>query len=223
MSQDLYTKYAYNVFSQNGEDGIITRILELLHITPTHVCEFGACDGILLSNTFLFVKRYDCKAVYIEGNPEFFKRLQVTASKYTSIVPVHAMVSVDSTSSHSLDNILTANDMPTNFDILSIDVDSNDYQIWQSMTRFKPKIVVIEINSSFPPDSDGHVYEAGKNEGTTFKPMLELALQKGYTFVCHTGNVIFIRSDLSAYLQPYLATDPYANFRYDWINGDAYR
>ena len=51
-----------------------------------------------------------------------------------------------------LDNILKKTDIPNKFDILSIDVDGIDYLIWEKFIEYKPKVVVIEINSSFKPD-----------------------------------------------------------------------
>ena len=51
-------------------------------------------------------------------------------------------------SSNSLDDLLKQTDIPNDFDILSIDIDTYDYQVWKSLKVYKSKIVIIEINSS---------------------------------------------------------------------------
>ena len=52
-------------------------------------------------------------------------------------------------------------EIPINFDILSIDVDSYDYQIWKSVEKYKPKIVIIEINSSVSVHNEFHIHWPG--------------------------------------------------------------
>jgi hypothetical protein len=66
----VFQKYRKNIFSQNGEDGVISEILERLKLNKNNswCCEFGAWDGIHGSNTFNLVKHSDYNAVYIEGD-----------------------------------------------------------------------------------------------------------------------------------------------------------
>jgi hypothetical protein len=83
------------------------------------------------------------------------------------------------------------------FELLSIDIDSWDYHIWSSLERYQPKVVIIEINSSFPPGLH-LVHNPPYVQGSSFSAMLELGRNKGYTLVCHTGNMIFVRNDGAA-------------------------
>ena len=57
-----------NIFSQNGEDGIIEEVIKRLELKDLEVCEFGAWDGKHFSNTFNLVKNFNARAVYIEGD-----------------------------------------------------------------------------------------------------------------------------------------------------------
>ena len=50
-----------------------------------------------------------------------------------------------------MDNLLEKTNLPKDFEILSIDIDSYDLEVWESLVFYKPKIVIIEINSSYPP------------------------------------------------------------------------
>lgn len=91
--------YKENVFSQNGEDGVIGEMLIRLGIasesslqSPRWCVEFGAWDGKHLSNTFALVKKHAWNAVYIEGDPQKFIDLEKTALEFSTIIPVLAFV-----------------------------------------------------------------------------------------------------------------------------------
>src|SRR6185436_10679675 len=72
-------------------------------------------------------------------------------------------------------------------DVLSIDTDGYDYDIFKAMAE-RPKIVIVEINSGYAP----HERVENKKEGSSYLPMVELGIEKGYFLLCHTGNLIFI-------------------------------
>lgn len=114
-----------------------------------------------------------------------------------------------------MNTILEKTNIPLDFDVLSIDIDSYDYQVWKSLHTYKPKIVIIEINSSARVDNELHIHEHGKYQGTGFKPTLDLGVEKGYTFVLHTGNMFFVRDDLFDKLNIHY-TNPLENFRTNW-------
>lgn len=217
----FYKKYYNNVYSQNGEDGIIEELLKRLNITCGWVCEFGAWDGMLLSNTFNLVKNYNFNAVYIEGDTSKFLDLINTSNIYNNIIPINEYVHYEHNSINSLDNILKKTNIPADFDILSIDIDSFDYQVWDSLEYYKPKIVIIEINSSISPDIENHIHTPGVYDGTSFLPTLRLGIQKGYKFVLHTGNMIFVRNDFYNKLD-LLDEHPFNNFVSDWLQSKEY-
>lgn len=212
-SNHFYNRYANNVHSQNGEDGIIEELINRLSIADGWVCEFGAWDGKYLSNTFALIER-GFKGIFIEGDPEKYKDLLSTASSYPSIVPINAQVDHQD-SPNSLYNLLASTPIPQDFDLLSIDVDSYDYQIWKSLKQYRPKLVIIEINSFVNPNNPDHIHQPEVYELTGFRPMLNLAKDKGYRFVLHTGNMIFVREDLFDKLAMGY-TDELENFRAHW-------
>jgi hypothetical protein len=193
-----FNKFRKNIYSQNGEDGIIEEILRRLKIGNDSWCvEFGAWDGIHLSNTFNLVKK-GWNAVYIEGEEKKFEDLLSTSQEYKKIIPIHAYVSHTESSENSLDNLLKKTPIIKDYELLSIDVDSYDLDIWEAAIKYSPKIVIIEINSTVPP---GILWRhTACTPGNTFSATLNVAKNKGYTVVCHTGNLIFVRSDLLSQL-----------------------
>ena len=188
----MYQKYMKNIFSENGEDGIILEILKRLKLNKKNkwCCEFGAWDGIHGSNTFNLVKNFNFQAIYIEGDKERYEDLIATSKKFKKIIPFNRYVSHKKKNTNSLDNILKKTKIVKNFDILSIDIDSFDLAVWKSLKRYRPKIVVIEINSEVPP---GVRQEHNISKiGNSFTSTVEFATKNKYQLVCHTGNCIFI-------------------------------
>lgn len=192
-SNSFYNQYARDVFSQNGEDGIVEELLKRLDIKSGYVCEFGAWDGIYLSNTFNLIQK-GFKGVFIEGDKDKFQDLLKTCKNYPNIIPINAYV--DYEGENTLDNLLQKTDIPFDFELLSIDIDSFDYHVWRSLKLYRPKIVIIEINSGINTNNEEHIHTPDKYQGTAFRPTFNLGIEKGYKFVCHTGNMIFVRNDL---------------------------
>ena len=193
-SNNFLMKFGFNIYSQNGEDGVIKELLSRLKIENGWVCEFGAWDGKEFSNTFCLIEK-GFNGVYIEGDTTKYNDLLKTVEEYRNIIPINAFVDYKD-NENSLDNLLKNTDIPYDFDILSIDVDSFDYQIWKSFVNYKPKIVIIEINSGINTDVEDYIHTPGVYQGTSFRPMFNLGLEKGYKFILHTGNMFFIRNDL---------------------------
>lgn len=137
----LYT-FRNQVASQNGEDGIIQKIFELLPPKNKWCVEFGAGDGYNLSNTWNLIVNKGWQSIQIERHPEWFSKLKKTYEQYSVTCLDN---SVGFTPSYLLDEILSLYPIPKNFDFLSIDVDNFDYQIWKAVTVYRPSVVCIEF------------------------------------------------------------------------------
>lgn len=197
----MFRKYKKNVYSQNGEDGIILEILRRLKLNRKNrwCCEFGAWDGIHGSNTFNLVKNLNFNAVYIEGEKNKYKDLLNTSKRFKKIIPFNKFVEYEKNSLNSLDKILKKTQISKDFDILSIDIDSFDLAVWKSLKKYRPKIVIIEINSGLLPGIK-QVHGKGKI-GNSFSSTVEYAQKNKYQLVCHTGNCIFIDKKYSKKLK----------------------
>lgn len=190
-------EYRNNVYSQNGEDGVLEEIFKRINVSSSNdekwCVEFGAWDGKHLSNTFHLVEQ-GWNAVYIEGDKEKYQDLLETVKQYPKIKPINAMVGFEESDSNNLNNLLSGTKIPEDFELLSIDIDSFDLAVWQCFVG-KPKVVIIEINSSIEPGilqwHDGIFCQ-----GNSFSSTIKVAEDKGYMLVCHTGNLIFLREDL---------------------------
>ncbi len=191
-------RYSKDNYSQNGEDGILEKMFDLLEIANGYACEFGAWDGKLYSNTFNLVKNHDWNCIMIECDQEKFNDLKKTAEENPGITPINASVHYSKEKGEILDEILERTKLPKDFDLLSIDVDSCDYHIWKSLTSYYPKVVVIEHSGidDFIVQREGAVHKIDIDGSTSFWPMKELGESKGYRLICNTGNLIFLKEEL---------------------------
>ena len=214
----MLNKFEKKIISQNGEDGIIEEIINRLGIESLWCCEFGAWDGMHLSNTFHLIRTTNAKVVMIEGDESKFLNLLETQKKYPDqIIPINAYVDYNLNSKYTLDKILNETSIPKDFDILSIDIDSYDLAVWESVKFYRPKLVIIEINNDIPPGIKQRHSE--HNWLNSFTSTVEVGIEKGYTLICHSFNLFFIRNDLldKLNLDPVMLSNPNNLFNYKWV------
>lgn len=194
-----FREFAHDIYSQNGEDGIIAELLKRLGVMDANrkkwCVEFGAWDGVHLSNTCNLIRNHGFRAVLIEADTERYAQL---CQNFPSeeITKVNRLVSL--TGDDRLEAIFKETDLPADFDFLSIDIDGCDYHVWQSMESYQPKLVIIEFNGTIPVDVP-YIQPADFNvqHGNGVKAIDNLANAKGYTTVCILGgNLIAVRNDL---------------------------
>jgi hypothetical protein len=97
-------------------------------------------------------------------------------------------------SADGLDKLLANYKIPRNFDFLSIDIDGNDFHVWNAVQQYRPKIVCIEFNPTVPTEVDFvQEQDPGTNQGCSLKALYRLGAEKGYKAVCVLPwNVFFV-------------------------------
>jgi hypothetical protein len=185
------------VFSQFGEDGVIEAIFEVIEPTHRYAVEFGASDGVHGSNVRNLVLNHGWGGLQIEGNAGRARKLIENYRDYPSVKTLHAWVWPG-----NIELLFEENGVPPDFDFLVIDIDSNDYYVWRAIHDFRPKVVMIEVNTAFPPPQkmviefhpmnfwDGTLYA-----GASLQSLYELGKKKGYELIYQTkagGNVFFV-------------------------------
>lgn len=192
----MLKSYRYNRYSQNGEDGLIEEIFSRLGITGGFVVEFGAADGLWLSNSARWWKDEadNFKALLIEPREEAYGELLKNIGP--NAVAQNRFVSPDKDSDDFLEKIFAEVGVPKDLELLSIDVDSCDYAIWESLQGWNPKVVIVEGNSGF----GAHTLHVSLDNGSSAASLVELGARKGYSLAAHCGNCIFVRNDLFPHL-----------------------
>jgi hypothetical protein len=174
--------FRHNVFSQTGEDGIIEKILGTIGETDRWCVEFGAWDGKHLSNTRNLIEHHDYSAVLLEGSKEKFRQLEANCRHTEKVIPLNQYVGFGD--EDNLDKILSATPVPVDFDLLSIDIDGNDFHVWKAMSVYRPKVVCVEFNPTIPTEvrfvqrPDPRV-----NQGCSLLALVDLAKEKGYQLI----------------------------------------
>ena len=213
---DSLTQYRSNIYSQNGEDGVLAELCARLNIHSGAFVEFGAWDGKHLSNCYRLLEE-GWSGVYIEGDTRRFQELKANMAPFHDRITImNAYVSTDG--EFRLDQLLSNTPLDRDFEILSIDIDSHDWQVWESLREYRPKIVVIEINSHIPVGIH-QIHNGATAIGSSFTSTVQLGRNKGYTPVCHTGNLILVRDDLvgAVGLSEAERLHPELLFDYNWV------
>lgn len=200
MTNDKYDliDFRKTYYSQYGEEGIIEKILEELEINDGFFVEFGASDGFVYSATKFLADR-GWRGIMIEPEINQFKVLKERYRENRKIKTLPYMIQISG--ENCLDNVLNRYKSPKEPDFISIDVDGNDYHIWESLELFYPKIVQIESNFSIPFNVE-FVQKENKHFGSSALAFYLLGLKKGYKMVAYNLiNCIFVRADLFSKLK----------------------
>jgi len=189
------------VFSQNGEDGVLAEIFHRIGTGTKYFVEFGVSEG-REGNSVLLADVYGWSGLFIEGAPERFGDL---AYKYAGIPRV--VTRQEMVTAANIERILHDADVPIQLDLLSIDIDSNDYWVWQAITTHRPRVVVCEYNGAIDPTSaltqpyaPAEGWDRTEYFGASLKALVDLGSHKGYTLV-HTDltgtNAFFVLQELA--------------------------
>lgn len=168
-----------NAYSQFGEDGMILRLLDEAGTTYGTCVDIGANAGLHLSNTAALWKDRGWHGVLVEASEEHRASLEELARSY------NLDVCLERATPDNINEFITPNTK-----VLSIDVDDNDYQLWEAVS-FHPEVVVIEYNPTIPYWLDV-VGAPGKQFGASVAALIRLAKTKGYELAGATHcNLLF--------------------------------
>jgi hypothetical protein len=213
---------AFKVFSEATEDGMINEIFSRVGTDTRRFVEIGVADGLECNTAFLLTQGWtgawiDCSATDLNKARHNFAGypLSIVESKVTP-------KNVDSVVKHCANGLAV--------DLLSIDIDSYDYYIWEAVRCIRPRLVVIEYNSSLPPHICQTIEYAADITptlgtiyfGASLGALVKLGATKDYSLVgCSiTGvNAFFVRNDLlgNRFRPPFTAGNHYEPPRYGLI------
>lgn len=206
-----FRDYEFQVFSQFGDDGIIQRLIRGLKIEEETFVEFGVQD-YSESNTRFLLLNNNWKGLILDCSEESMENVRRSALHWRQDLTV-ATAFIDR---DNINSLLSGNGFTGELGILSVDIDGNDYWVWEAIDVVNPSIVIVEYNSVFGPAAavsipyDPKFYRTNAHSsnlywGCSLAALTHLAEQKGYAFVgcnSHGNNSYFVRKDRLGTLRP---------------------
>lgn len=197
-------RFGFRAYSQSDEDGIIAQIFARIGATNRRFVELGAGDGSENNTRYLLSQGWT--GVWIEAD----KKLSGVIRRELD-VPIAASTlrfTQAFVTRENLNRLIADAGMAGEIDLLSIDVDGNDYYLWEALIAVQPRVVVIEYNATFRPPLrrvqryDPHAIWSGGNAfGASLSALEYLGKRLSYQLVA-TGllgiNAFFVRNDLCA-------------------------
>ncbi len=195
----------FRVFSQWGEDGIIQFLIKTVKIKHKIFVEFGV-ENYLQSNTRFLLVNNNWSGFVIDGSKKNIEYI-----KQDSIYWAHNLKAVCKfITKDNINELLLKNGISDDIGILSVDIDGNDYWVWESINCVSPRIVICEYNSIFgkkvkvtTPYRDDFVrnkyHFSNTVYGASISSLVSLAATKGYSLVAGNSsgnNIFFVRNDL---------------------------
>lgn len=177
-------------YSQNGEDGCIQAIFAMIGTTNKYYVEFGVENGIECNTRYL-MKHKGWKGLLMDGG---FTNEELNLQQ-------------EFITAENIEELFAKHGVPQEFDLLSIDIDGNDYWVWKAISHYSPRVVIMEYNACIPYEPAVTVsydpefsWDKTDYYGASLGAMVQLASQKGYTLIDtdrHGVNAFFVRSDLA--------------------------
>ena len=194
--------HGFRGYSQHDEDGMIQEIFQRIGVSNRVFVEFGVGDGT--ENNTLYLMLSGWRGLWIDGSEVHARFIRHQLSSFIharQLTFVHAFVDRD-----SINEMINKTPLSGEIDLLSIDIDGNDYWMWEVISVVQPRVVVIEYNAIFRPPvavvaeyNKDSVWSGTSYYGASLKALESLGLRKGYALVgCSLSgiNSFFVKQDL---------------------------
>jgi hypothetical protein len=215
-------RFGYKVYSQSDEDGILSEIFRRIGTTNKKFVEFGVQNGLECNGHFLLHKGW--QGLWLEGSSDYCKQIHDNfkvpiANNRLNVV--NAFIDKD-----NINDLIRSGGMNENIDLLSIDIDGNDYHVWKAINCINSRVVCIEYNAKFPSDFEwvmeydaSHIWDETDKHGASLKSLEILGNELGYQLVgtnLNGINAFFVKKALAKdlFVQPATSENLYNPARF---------
>ncbi len=189
-------EYSESATAQSGETGIARKVFELIGTENRWCVEFGAADGKFKSNTFELIMDDGWDGVLIEGDDNRFDELTANFAGIGRARLFNMLIGFER-GHDTIEDVLERAGAPKDVDMMVIDIDGNDWHVWQSMETVRPRLLIVEFNPSIPNEVV-FVQERDPSvkRGCSLRALVDLGKRKGYELICVTRfNAFFVPRD----------------------------
>jgi hypothetical protein len=206
------TAQRFRLSSQNQEDGLTLALLHEAGPTTRRFIEIGS--GLSGGNSAFLAREWGWAGLMVDGHRE---HMQQVGRRFPTATAVAAWITRE-----NINDLITEHGYAGEIDLFSLDLDGNDYWIWEAVTVSSPRVLIMEYNSMFGPDRsvtipydprfDRHRHHS-MYYGASLTALTRLNARKGYRLVAVEPagvNAFFLRHDVAAHIP---ACDPSRAFR----------
>jgi hypothetical protein len=185
-----------NVFYlSGGQDGVIEKIFDIIGTTNKYFVEFGSSGNDSGMGNTAYLRRRGFDGLLMDGSKRPYNE-DINDKKYD--------VKIEFITSSNINELFIKYNVPEEFDFLSIDIDGQDFHVWNNIEKYKPRVVSIEINYSIEPGNDkvmplddNWIWKGNEMSGSSVTALKKLGNKKGYSLVATCmSDAIFVRNDL---------------------------
>lgn len=207
--KSIFKREEFRAYSQNGEDGLLLFIFSKIGTTNKTTIEFGVGDGSQCNSANLILN-FGWNGLFMEGNQtavnrglNYYKHKGINSLQFKNVF----------ITAENINQLITDNGISGEIDLLNVDIDGNDYWVWQAINVVNPRVVVVEYNSSFGSEKSVSVpyapdfnrwqkHPSGWYHGASLSALTKLGNQKGYDLVACDScgvNAFFVRKDINPF------------------------
>ncbi|MDO8558734.1 MAG: hypothetical protein Q7R84_00170 [bacterium] len=202
--------HEFKIYSKVGEDGLILYILSKIGAVDHSFMEMGVEEG-RECNTANLALNFGWRGLLIDASKQGIEKAKIyyqekLGKNSANVKPLHCFITAE-----NINQLLSDNGMQGEIDLMSMDIDGNDYWIWKALNVIKPRLVVAEYNASYGPSrsltikyNSNHFHNNNRSSlyfGASLTALKKLADSKGYILVgCDSQghDAFFVRRDLAA-------------------------
>jgi hypothetical protein len=198
------------VFSQNGEDGLLLHIFDRIGAPHKNFIEFGIEDGTECNSANLAI-HFGWHGLFLEGSPSLAERARAFYHQRHGLRPQDVQVVCAFITKENVNELFASHGFKGEIDLLSVDIDGNDYWVWQAIDVINPRVVAVEYNASFgseraitvkydPAFDRYQKHPSGWYHGASLGALAKLAHSKNYLLAgCDSfgANAFFVRRDVA--------------------------
>jgi hypothetical protein len=225
----------FRVFSQFDEDGVMLFLLAVAAGGTGRFVDIGADDGVSSSNTANLALNFGFDGLFIEANAERAAKGERFYARHPDTRERPPLFRQAFVTREEINDLISSTGIEGEIDVLSIDIDGNDYWIWESLVCVQPRLVVVEAHTELglaefvsPYDRafDWRRLPPGDPIGASVVSFTQLATRLGYRLVganLYGFNLFFIREDLGTSLPTVEPAEAFrhASYRRDPALADA--
>jgi hypothetical protein len=215
-------RHGFKVFSQCDEDGIIQEIFNRIGTTNRTFIEFGVETGVECNTVKLLLEGW--RGLWIDGSATNITNIRTNFTTFVNdgrLQTVEAFINAE-----NINALFEQGGVTGDIDLLSIDIDRNDYWVWKAIEVVKPRVVMTEYNATLRPPlslvvpyDPRAMWNGTSYFGASLEALTRLGREKGYRLVgCSFSgaNAFFVRNEVAGdhFFDPATSEELYEPPRY---------